>query len=50
MTLGLEVLVHDVMDAMTTSPFLTVVALPFTAAGIAVEAVFSEKYDGEIFS
>ncbi|CAB4341754.1 unannotated protein [freshwater metagenome] len=33
MTDGLEVFVHEVIDAMTTSPFLIVVSLAPTATG-----------------
>ena len=50
MTDGFEVLVHEVMDAITTSPLVTVVALPFTLMSILFWLVLSVKYDGEIFS
>ena len=50
MTDGLEVFVHEVIDAMTTSPFLIVVALAPTLTGYASWPVLSVKYVGRIFS
>jgi hypothetical protein len=50
MTEGLEVLVHDVIDAITTSPFLMVVDLVPTFIGYADFPVFSVKYVGNTFS
>ncbi|CAB5043448.1 unannotated protein [freshwater metagenome] len=44
MTDGFEVLVHDVIEAITTSPFFTRV-LP---AATSPFAVLAEKYDGRI--
>ena len=43
MTEGFDVLVHEVMDAITTSPFLMVVALAPTLTGYASLPVLSEK-------
>ena len=47
---GFEVFVHEVIEAITTSPLLTEVALPFTFTSILLLLVLSEKYEGEIFS
>ncbi|CAB4682100.1 unannotated protein [freshwater metagenome] len=49
-TEGFEVLVHEVMEAITTSPLVTVVALPFTLTSIFLLLVLSLKYVGAIFS
>ena len=40
---GLEVLVHEVIEAITTSPFVTVVGLPFTFTSILFLVVLSLK-------
>ena len=40
---GFEVLVQEVIDAITTSPLLTVVALPFTFTSILFLFVLSVK-------
>ena len=40
---GLEVLVHEVIEAITTSPLVTVVALPFTFTAIFDLFVLSVK-------
>ena len=45
-TEGFEVFVQDVIDAITTSPFLIVVAFPFTLTAIGAFPVFSVKYVG----
>ena len=50
MTDGFEVFVHEVIDAITTSPFLIVVAFAPTCIGYASLPVFSVKYVGRIFS
>ncbi|CAB4548850.1 unannotated protein [freshwater metagenome] len=47
---GLDVLVHDVIDAITTSPFPTDVDLPLTLTSTLDLLVFSEKYVGKTFS
>ena len=43
MTEGFEVFVHDVMDAITTSPFLMVVLFSLTLISIAFFEVLSPK-------
>ena len=50
MTEGLDVLVQEVIDAITTSPFLIVVAFTPTLTGYASLPVLSVKYVGRIFS
>ena len=50
MTEGFEVFVHDVMDAITTSPFLMVVLFSLTLISIAFFEVLSPKYVGKTFS
>ena len=40
---GFEVFVHEVIDAITTSPFVTVVGFPFTLTSILFWLVLSEK-------
>ena len=47
---GLDVFVHEVIDAITTSPFLIVVALSPTLIGYEDFPVFSVKYVGSTFS
>ncbi|CAB4612136.1 unannotated protein [freshwater metagenome] len=42
-TLGLEVFVQDVMEAITTAPFATEVAAPFNEISTAVFEVLSVK-------
>ncbi|CAB4625271.1 unannotated protein [freshwater metagenome] len=49
-TEGFEVFVHDVIDAMTTSPFLIVVLFSLTLMSIGFLLVLSPKYVGNIFS
>ena len=43
MTLGLEVFVQEVIDAITTAPLDTEVAVPFTLTAIFSLLVFSPK-------
>ncbi|CAB4730932.1 unannotated protein [freshwater metagenome] len=43
MTLGFEVFVHDVIEAITTAPFETEVFAPFSEISTADFAVLSEK-------
>ena len=50
MTEGFDVFVHDVIEAITTSPFLIVVDFSFTLISIAFFAVLSPKYVGKTFS
>ena len=50
MTEGFDVFVHDVIDAITTSPFLMVVLFSLTLMSIALFAVLSPKYVGKTFS
>ena len=45
---GFEVLVQEVIDAITTSPFETVVAFPLTFISILFLFVLSLKYEGTI--
>ena len=47
---GFDVFVQEVMDAITTSPFFTVVWCAPTFAGYADFPVLSVKYVGKIFS
>ena len=42
-TLGLEVFVQDVIDAITTAPFATEVAAPFSEISTAVFEVLAVK-------
>ena len=48
MTEGLEVLVHEVMEAMTTAPFEIEVAWPFTEIGRSSRELSEERYEGII--
>ena len=50
MTDGFEVFVHEVMEAITTSPFFMVVLLSLTFISIAFLDVLSPKYVGKTFS
>ena len=47
---GLEVFVHEVIDAITTSPFLIVVASLRTLIATADFSVLSERYVGKMLS
>ena len=50
MTLGFEVLVHEVMEAMTTEPFVTLPDRALTVTGTGDCALFSERYVGTLFA
>ena len=43
MTLGLEVLVHEVIDAMTTDPFVTFPGRAPTVTGTGALALLSDR-------
>ena len=43
MTLGFEVLVHEVIDAITTEPFVTEPVREFTVTSTGVRALLSER-------
>ena len=50
MTLGLEVLVHEVIEAITTDPLVTLPSREFTVMATGLFALFSERYVGTLFS